>query len=301
MQIDDIYTMMFYDNAVKITNLNQLDNLRSLLETNYKENCFLLNNIDPFEYAIKQTVKDDAISDTFNDEIIRKALELGFYPMSMKKRITKLSEIESEKREEIIKIKKRKQKEFFRSILNIRYHSNKLIIPFENLHITKKLKPWLKNKFSNYTLTFNKDFNKCIEEILKAYKETWLTQELIEVFKKIHENPDSNVSIDSVEIWNNGKIVAGEIGFITHNAYASLTGFHNEDDIGTIQMCILGLYLKNNNFAYWDLGMELEYKYRFGAISYSRDEQEELYKILTKEKLSFTTKEIKLAEFIKDI
>lgn len=299
MDIDDIFAMMFYDNAAKITHPGQLDNFREILEDNFMENCYLFNEEDPLEYAVKETVYDEAVTSDFDEKIIRRALELGYYPMSMKKRVTKIAEL-TEKDFEHIKDKgKGKKEEFFRNFLTIKYHTNKLIIPFEKLHTSKKLNSWLKGKFADYTLTFNKAYGQCIEELLKAYPETWLTKDLLEKYRQIHENPDDKVSIDSVEIWHDGKLVAGEIGFTTHNVYASLSGFHNEDDIGTVQMCVLGLFLKNNGYAYWDLGMELEYKYRYGAISCTRDEQEKYHASLGKEKLTFTKEEIKLSDFLK--
>lgn len=297
MDINDIFTMMFYDNAVKITEPAMLGNLRNLLEDNFDENAFFLNERDPLECAVKETLFEEAVCDEFNEAIIRKAFELGYYPMSIRKRITKRSEIKhTELPMEFIN--ELAGKELYRNFLTMKYHSNKLIIQFENLHITKKLKGWLNGKFADYTITFNKNFDLCIYELLKAYPETWLTPDLVEQYRNIHKNPDSRVSVDSVEIWHNGKLVAGEIGFITHNAYASLSGFHNEDDIGTAQMCVLGLFLKNHGFAYWDLGMELEYKYRYGAASCSRDEQESLFATLSENKLTFPKDEIKLKDFL---
>ncbi|MCQ2579708.1 MAG: leucyl/phenylalanyl-tRNA--protein transferase family protein [Treponemataceae bacterium] len=299
MDIDDIFAMMIYDNAAKITHPEQLDDLRNILEDNFMENCYLFNEADPLEYAVKNTVYDEAVSDDFDESIIRRALELGYYPMSMKKRVTKIAELKENDFENLRNKGKKKEQKFFRNFMTIKYHANKLIIPFDKLHVSKKLKAWLNGKFADYTLTFNKAYDQCMEELLKAYPETWLTDDLLKSFKAIHETPDEKVSIDSVELWHDGKLVAGEIGFTTRNAYASLSGFHNADDVGTVLMCILGLFLKNNGYAYWDLGMELEYKYRFGAISCTRDEQEKHYETLGTEKLSFPKEEIKLSDFLK--
>lgn len=301
MEIDDIFTMMVYDNAAKIIQPEQLDNLRNILEDNFMENCYLFNETDPLEYAVKETVYDEAVNDDFDENIIRKALELGYYPLSMRKRVTKIAELKENDFEYLKDNGKGKKQEFFRNFMTIKYHTNKLIITFDNLHISKKLKSWLKGKFADYTITFNKAFDQCMEELLKAYPETWLTKDLIEKYRIIHKNPDTKVSIDSIEIWHGGKLVAGEIGFITCNAYASLSGFHNENDAGTLQMCLLGLFLKNNGYAYWDLGMELDYKYRYGAVSCTRDEQEKHYATLSRKKLSFPEDEIRADDFLRYI
>ena len=111
---------------------------------------------------------------------------------------------------------------------------------------------------------------------------------------------NKTTAVDSVEIWHDGKIVAGEIGFRTGTAYASLSGFHTEDNIGHVQMAVLGLWLRENGFAFWDLGMSLPYKYRYGAADYDRDEQEKMMdKINGTKIISFPSEEIPLTYFLK--
>ena len=300
MDIQDIYTQMVYDNAAKISSACELEKLDQMLETNFVRNCWLFNDSDGLECSVKETVFEEAVCETFDEETIRKALELGFYPMSLKKRVTRLSELpetelNSRTLDQLMGL------EIYRNILTVKYHMNKLIVFPEDLHVTKKMAVWLKGKFAGYTMTFNRDFDLCIEEILNAYPETWLCPELVEKFKLINRNPDHKVSVDSVEIWHDGTLVAGEIGFITGNAYASLSGFHKEDDSGTLQMCALGLYLKENGFAYWDLGMELEYKYRYGATACDREMQMDHWKSLSKKKAEFPKEEIPLALFLEKL
>ena len=122
---------------------------------------------------------------------------------------------------------------------------------------------------------------------------------LLETFKSIHDNPDDEVSVDSVELWNGDELVAGELGFITHNAYASLCGFHIEDNSGTVQMAALGTWLKENGFAYWDLGMEMDYKYVYGAICMGRRAQKEYYDRLGPTRIALPKEGIKIKDLIK--
>jgi leucyl/phenylalanyl-tRNA--protein transferase len=122
---------------------------------------------------------------------------------------------------------------------------------------------------------------------------------LLDVLKTIHDNPDDEVSVDSVELWRGDELVAGELGFITHNAYASLCGFHIEDNSGTVQMAALGTWLKENGFAYWDLGMEMEYKYVYGAICMGRRAQKEYYDRLGPTRIALPKEGIKIKDLIK--
>ncbi len=298
MDFNDFIYHFIYTNSARISIPEQLDSLGKILDDNLVANGFFLDPEDGLDSAILEQLGEEALCEEFNPAIIRRSLELGLYPMSMEKSISSLREINLDNlsEEQLLSLRGKNIK---RSLLAVKYHSKKLIVQFDSLHISKKLKGWLKGKFSGYTMTFNKNYSMCVQELLNAYPDTWLCPELLEQYEMIHNNPGPDASIDSIEIWKDGKLVAGEIGFITRNAYASLSGFHKEDDIGTVQMCVLGLYLKHHDFAYWDLGMELDYKYRYGAKACSRQEQEKLYSTLSREKLAFPRDEIPLSSFLK--
>ena len=181
-----------------------------------------------------------------------------------------------------------------------KYHLSKCIITFDKLHISRNVKKYITKYFSDYTIAFNRDFRQTISKLQASYEDTWLCDDLCRVFEEINSRPDETTAVDSVEIWHDGKIVAGEIGFRTGTAYASLSGFHTEDNIGHVQMAVLGLWLRENGFAFWDLGMSLPYKYRYGAADYDRDEQEKMMdKINGTKIISFPSEEIPLTYFLK--
>ncbi len=220
-----------------------------------------LEEIEFFADYVISTISEDAFSLKFDEDLIRAALFLGFYPMSMKIDVL--------------------------NVLSIRFHNKKCLITPETFRIPHNVRKLIEKKFGNYKLTFNRAFRECLDSINECYPETWLCPELTEILIHIHENPDSKISVDSVEIWNGDKLVAGEIGFITGNSYASLTGFHKENDIGNLQMALLGKYLFDNGFAYWDLGMSIPYKYRYGATDNNRVQQTEYWNRLEKNRISF--------------
>ena len=180
MDIQDIFTYLAFNNSVHISSIDDFDNLNELLDTNFAENGLLLSDDDPLEQAVKETIQDEAFGTKFDEGLTRKALELGIYPMATIKRITNFKEamecgITPEAMAEAIG----GTRMLYADIPTFKHHSKKLIIPFDRLHITKKLKGWLKGKFADYTITFNRNFDLCIEELLKAYPETWITKNLI--------------------------------------------------------------------------------------------------------------------------
>lgn len=296
--IQEIFELLAYNFSFKIHSADDLEIFEEKLDKNFAKPSFLFDENDYLEEAILNEIVENGICDTWDTEIIERALRYGYYPMSLRKRITGFDEFRFVIPEEKILKGEVESIPKYRNVLSVRHHFEKLIITPETMHITKKLNGWINSKFKDYTLTFNRDFDQVIAKLLEAYPETWICPELVEHFKIIHQNPRNGVSVDTVEIWHNGTLVAGELGFITKNAYASLSGFHCEDDIGTVQMCVLGKYLFDNGFAYWDLGMSLPYKYRFGAKAFDREGQARFYKSLSEIKKDFPDREIPLTEFL---
>lgn len=272
---NDAFFLWCATTGLEITSTDDLENLDEKLQKNMETASPSLLKLGYWGQCILDSISEDAFCKNFNEEIIREALFKGFYPMSVKVDVL--------------------------NILSLRFHNKKCLITPDTFRIPHNVKNLITKKFQDYTLTFNHDFQECIKAIHEAYSENWLCPELTEIFKNIHNNPDEKISIDSVEIWHDGKLVAGEIGFITGNSYASLTGFHKENDIGNVQMALLGKYLFENGFAYWDLGMSIPYKYRYGATDNDRKKQTEFWNLLNKEKLVFPKdKTIPLSLFFGD-
>ncbi len=303
MEIDDIFEIVFRQNAFKVSSADDLDNLRNGLEENFNEVKFFFQHGDDFEKAIMETLYEDALMTSFDEAAIRRALMLGYYPMAMRGRVFRSADMDDyvlaprECESFLDFVFNSYGKGVYRATPTVRYHAKKLIIRPGDFHVSKKFRKWVRGQFAGCTLCFNRDFDLCLSELIKAYPDTWLFPPLANILRNIHVNPDA-VSVDSVELWRGNELIAGEIGFVTKNAYASLSGFHKETDSGTVQMLALGKYLFQNGFAYWDLGMEIEYKYRFGAKDYDRDGQEALYDTLSGERLVFTDKAVPLKDLL---
>jgi len=270
---NDAYFIWCATKGVELHSPEDLNGLDSKLQINLALQTPHLSEMEYWGQVILDSISEDAFSKTFDNQLIRDAFFRGFYPMSIS--ICGLQ------------------------ILAVRYHNKKCLITPETFRIPHNIRKLTEKKFSDYTLTFNKAFLQCVDAIKTAYPENWLCDELVNAYTEIHRNPDSRVSVNSVEIWHKGELVAGEIGFITGNSYASLSGFHKENDIGNVQMALLGRYLFDNGFAYWDLGMSIPYKYRYGAFDNNRQEQEDFRSKLIEERFKFPEgTEIPLGDFL---
>ncbi len=299
MTYKDAFELAVFQAGVWIESVGDLDDLERKLVENHKS-CDCTVGLKEVDDYIFETIEEDAVCTDFKEDIIRKALSLGFYPMSMEKMVTTEEELMQYK-DQLSNVKKVRGGVYaWRHFMTIRHHLKKMIVDFNEFKFPKKTRRYVRQQFGDYTLTFNKNFDLCAQTLIAQYDETWVVPPLLDVLKKIHDNPDDEVSVDSVELWNKeGELVAGELGFITHNAYASLCGFHIEDNSGTVQMAALGTWLKENGFAYWDLGMEMEYKYVYGAICMGRCAQREYYDRLSPKRVALPSTEFKIKDLIK--
>ncbi|MFH2115553.1 MAG: hypothetical protein ABIJ86_13720, partial [Spirochaetota bacterium] len=80
------------------------------------------------------------------------------------------------------------------------------------------------------------------------------------------------VKFISVELWRDGILVAGELGYAVGSSYASLSGFRSLSGAGTVQLAALAGLLAESGFRIWDLGMPMQYKTALGGHSIPRHE-----------------------------
>ncbi|MBL6969819.1 MAG: hypothetical protein ISR68_00300 [Campylobacterales bacterium] len=148
------------------------------------------------------------------------------------------------------------------------------ILDFENLHISKKSKKLLSKK--EYKITINTKLEQVINKIQQHHKQTWISLEYEILLKQLSKFKDQNFELISFELNDlNDKLISGEIGYIIGKTYTSLTGFYDTQysGYGNLQLILLGQYLEENNFDFWNLGHTCpNYKFELGAKVYKRDQ-----------------------------
>ena len=125
------------------------------------------------------------------------------------------------------------------------------------LHMSKSLRRHLRRHPSKLTLTFNT----ALEEVLSGIEthhsgRNWLQTQYGKLAKLLMTLgniviSDSNFRFLSVELWEESKLVAGEVGYAIGNVYTSLTGFRAASSdsrlaVGTVQLLTLGHLLKQS-------------------------------------------------------
>uniref|UniRef100_A0A7C3ILN6 Leucyl-tRNA--protein transferase n=1 Tax=Gracilinema caldarium TaxID=215591 RepID=A0A7C3ILN6_9SPIR len=198
------------------------------------------------------------LSQSFDTEFIRALMEAGFLVMSY-----------ADEND---------------AILMPKLHLERSVLFFNNLHISKSAKRLL----ARYTLKPFDMVPQIIKTCVTAHGDDWLTEPLQEAFGKLAwpsavdadrnrwmaaDNvlpPPSRTFCSAFGLYRDNTLVAGEFGVVSGGVYTSYSGFFTENGAGTVQMILTAQYLEKQGFAFWDLGMPLEYKSALGAVELDR-------------------------------
>ena len=153
------------------------------------------------------------------------------------------------------------------------------ILHFDSLHISRKVKKILTSK--NAKLHISTDITPVVEQIQRYHRHCWLTPRYHTMLKAT-QTLNENFQMISAYIEENGKLISGEIGYIIGNTYTSLSGFSSREkdyrNYGTLQLVLLGRFLQENGFSFWNLGQTyMPYKQALGAKTYDRKQFLELW------------------------
>ncbi|MDR0472231.1 MAG: leucyl-tRNA--protein transferase [Treponema sp.] len=154
------------------------------------------------------------------------------------------------------------------TILLPKHHLVRSCLFFPQLHIKKSIR----GRLPQYELRFDTDFDAIVEKCIKVHGNDWLTLPLVKAIKDIRNNSSMPVYPASFGLYRNGGLKAGEFGIIAGKVYTSYSGYFEEGGAGTAQMILTAQFLEKNGFAFWDLGMPLDYKLTIGAREISRKE-----------------------------
>jgi Leu/Phe-tRNA-protein transferase len=147
-------------------------------------------------------------------------------------------------------------------ILLPKLHLTRSVLFFDTIHIKKSIKRYL----GSFELCFDTDFDRIVDRCIEIHGDDWLTPPLITVIRHIRLHKTRGIYPASFALYHDGKLVAGEFGVIAGKVYTSYSGYYDESNAGTVQLILTALYLQEHGFAFFDLGMPMEYKTDLGAI-----------------------------------
>ena len=153
-------------------------------------------------------------------------------------------------------------------VLLPKLHLVRSVLFFDKLHIKKSIERHL----HRFELRFDADFDNIVDRCIAVHGDEWLTPPLVDAIKTIRRNRLHAAYPASFALYRDGKLVAGEFGVVSGKVYTSYSGFYDENNAGTVQLILTTRYLKEHGFAFFDLGMPLQYKTDLGAIDVSPQE-----------------------------
>jgi Leu/Phe-tRNA-protein transferase len=148
------------------------------------------------------------------------------------------------------------------------------LLDFNDLHISKKVAKRIRNQ--NLQIEIDTNIEEIAQHIDAFHKNSWLSKQYTKTLRAT-DGLDKNFKIITAYIEADGDIIAGEIGYIIGKTYTSLSGFSSKDkkyrNYGKVQLVLLGKYLKEQKFSFWNLGQPyMDYKIALGAKIYERED-----------------------------
>jgi Leu/Phe-tRNA-protein transferase len=146
-------------------------------------------------------------------------------------------------------------------ILLPKLHLTRSALFFDRLHIKKSVKRHL----DRYELRPDSDFDFIVNRCQEIHGDDWLTGPLVSAIRNIRQSGLYGVYPTSFALYRNGKLAAGEFGVKAGRVYTSYSGYYDESGAGTVQLILAARWLREHGFAFFDLGMPLDYKTALGA------------------------------------
>jgi Leu/Phe-tRNA-protein transferase len=141
------------------------------------------------------------------------------------------------------------------------------VIFFDELHEPKSARRLI----PRYELRKDEDFDRIVDGCVKTHGADWLTPPLVRILKSLLPGTFPHAALSCFGLYREGRLTAGEFGISAGRVYTSYSGFHTENGDGTVQMILSGRWLRDAGFAFWDLGMPLDYKLALGARNIRRE------------------------------
>jgi len=155
-----------------------------------------------------------------------------------------------------------------RYILLPKLHLIRSALFFENLHVKKSVKRYL----SRYELKPDADFDFIVDRCREIHGADWLTDPLVSSVRDIRKSVIHGAYPMSFALYRDGKLVAGEFGVKVGRVYTSYSGYYDESNAGTVQLILTTRWLQERGFAFFDLGMPMDYKKDLGATDIKPEE-----------------------------
>jgi len=151
------------------------------------------------------------------------------------------------------------------------WHSpeERFIMLLDELHISKSMRRVLNsNKFK---ITFDTDFiyiiQQCAQVKRKGEDSTWITSEMIDAYKKLHDLGYAH----SIEVWQDDRVVGGLYGVSLGKCFFAESMFHTATNASKFAVIKLIELLKQKDFHFLDAQVYTDHVATLGAKEIPRE------------------------------
>lgn len=148
-------------------------------------------------------------------------------------------------------------------------------LDWRDVHVSRQVR----KRAKQYSLTVDASYDEVMLGCIHMHGEGWLYRGLRWLLRGLFRRGysgqrDFKVGVHSFELWDqDGRLVAGDLGYTVGGVYTSMTGFRLQDTkgAGEVQLVLTAAFLRHMGYHWWDLGMVMKYKNRLGAKVVKRD------------------------------
>lgn len=143
------------------------------------------------------------------------------------------------------------------------------ILELEKLHVGESLKKVLRK--SIFRVTIDHAFADVIKQCAARAPgrgETWITQEFIEAYTRLHERGHAH----SLECWSDAELVGGIYGVAIGGFFAGESMFHRVSNASKVALWQLVQHLRTREFKLFDIQMLTPVTKQMGGVTIPREE-----------------------------
>lgn len=147
--------------------------------------------------------------------------------------------------------------------------SERMVVVPSLYKISKSIRNLLNQ--NTFKVTFNQDFRAVITNCQQVERKdqcsTWITNDLIEAYVKLHEMGLAQ----SIEVWQNDELVGGLYGVDLGHVFCGESMFSKVSNASKIAFVSLINHLKENNYKLLDCQVHNDHLEKLGAFEISRE------------------------------
>lgn len=145
------------------------------------------------------------------------------------------------------------------------------VIDFQDLHVSKSFKKWLKKNEDVYTIKLNTAFSdvmkNCRQQKRKNQKGSWINQEIEQAYFQLHQQGKAT----SLEVYEKDLLVGGIYGVESGAYFSCESMFHLQDNVSKLALIKLIEKLKTEGQNWMDIQMVTSVCESFGGKLISKD------------------------------